>query len=303
VTVTAPATATVIATTQGTATIAAGSPAGSTQVTFNVKNSATSPANLANTPVTATVTNGVLYSTSPTGSTIALGKSAISGQTDGSGNFSVFVASAGTGPVVVTLTAGTKSAATSTIVATNAGATPASISIAPTAGGSVPAEVAAGSLTSMTATLKDTNGNGLAAGVVQITLVGDATFAGTGGSTIVGSTATNGTFAFGVLAGDKGQFEVSAPSEKSITITGSRTTVSGKPGVMIDGVVTGIEDGKTVIPYFRFPGETTFTQGTARPEIADGSFTWQRKTGKKFYAYVTNDDGAVISNRVIIAAD
>ena len=92
-------------------------------------------------------------------------------------------------------------------------------------------------------------------------------------------------------------------STQSITITGSRTTVSGKPGIKIDGVVTGIEDGKTVIPYFRFPGETTFSQGSARPEIADGSFTWQRKTGKKFYAYVTNDDGAVKSNRVIIAAN
>jgi hypothetical protein len=93
------------------------------------------------------------------------------------------------------------------------------------------------------------------------------------------------------------------PVTKSITITGSRTTVSGKPGIKIDGVVSGIEDGKTVIPYFRFPGETTFTQGSARPEIADSSFTWQRKTGKKFYAYVTNDDGAVTSNRVIIPAN
>jgi len=32
-------------------------------------------------------------------------------------------------------------------------------------------------------------------------------------------------------------------------------------------------------------------------------FTWQRKTGKKFYAYVTSDDGAVQSNRVIIPAN
>jgi hypothetical protein len=93
------------------------------------------------------------------------------------------------------------------------------------------------------------------------------------------------------------------PGSKSITITGSRTTVSGKPGIMIDGVTTGIEDGKTVIPFFRFPGETSFTQGSARPEITDSSFTWQRKTGKKFYAYVTSDDGAVKSNRVIIPAN
>jgi hypothetical protein len=96
---------------------------------------------------------------------------------------------------------------------------------------------------------------------------------------------------------------ISDAATKSITITGSRTTVSGKPGIQIDGVVTGIEDGKTVIPYFRFPGETTFTQGSARPEITDGSFTWQRKTGKKFYAYVTNDDGSTTSNRVIIPAN
>jgi len=95
----------------------------------------------------------------------------------------------------------------------------------------------------------------------------------------------------------------SGPADKSITITGSRTTVSGKPGIKIDGVVTGIADGKTVVPYFRFPGETTFAEGSARPVISDGSFTWQRKTGKKFYAYVTSDDGATKSNRVIIPAN
>ena len=90
---------------------------------------------------------------------------------------------------------------------------------------------------------------------------------------------------------------------KSITITGSRTTVSGKPGIKVDGAVTGIENGKTVIPYFRFPGETTFAQGSARPVISGGKFTWERKTGKKFYAYVTSDDGKTTSNRVVIAAN
>ena len=94
-----------------------------------------------------------------------------------------------------------------------------------------------------------------------------------------------------------------APSTKSITITGSRTTVSGKPGIEVDGVTTGFENGKTVIPYFRFPGETSYTEGSARPVITDDAFMWQRKTGKKFYAYVTSDDGAVQSNRVIIAAN
>jgi hypothetical protein len=89
----------------------------------------------------------------------------------------------------------------------------------------------------------------------------------------------------------------------TITITGYRTTVQGKPGICVSGSTTGIDAGKTVIPYFRFPGETTFTQGSARPEVrSDGTFEWCRKTGKKFYAYVTSADGSVSSNRVIIPA-
>ena len=90
------------------------------------------------------------------------------------------------------------------------------------------------------------------------------------------------------------------PVTKSIVIVGERTTVSGKSGILVDGMVTGIEDGKTVVPYIRFPGETTFTAGTARPEITDGEFVWQRKTGKRVTVYVTNDDGDVTSNRVTI---
>ena len=48
---------------------------------------------------------------------------------------------------------------------------------------------------------------------------------------------------------------------------GSRTKVSGKPVIKIDGVVTGIVDGKTVIPHFRFPGEATFAEGTPVPHL------------------------------------
>ena len=89
----------------------------------------------------------------------------------------------------------------------------------------------------------------------------------------------------------------------TITITGERTTVSGKPGICVDGITTGFSEGETVIPYFRFPGETQYSQGSARPVVGtDGTFTWCRKTGKKFYAYVTSADGRVTSNRIIIAA-
>ena len=85
-------------------------------------------------------------------------------------------------------------------------------------------------------------------------------------------------------------------------VTGSGPTLSPKFGI-VAATVVGIEDGKTVVPYIRFPGETTFTTGSARPAITDGEFTWQRKTGKRVTVYVTSDDGATTSNRVTIQAN
>ena len=91
---------------------------------------------------------------------------------------------------------------------------------------------------------------------------------------------------------------------KSITITGERTTVSGEPGIIVNGTTTGFKKGGPVVPYFRFPGETTFTAGSARPEMgADGSLSWSRKTGKKIVVYVTSVNGSDVSNRVTIATD
>lgn len=121
---------------------------------------------------------------------------------------------------------------------------------------------------------------------------------------IAGSTAGTGRVtasAGGVTA--TATITVIQPETKSITITGSRTTVSGKPGITVDGVTTDLKEGSTVKPFIRFPGETTFVEGTARPVVTNGSFTWQRKTGKKTYVYFTSSDGKVQSNRVIIPAN
>ncbi len=94
-----------------------------------------------------------------------------------------------------------------------------------------------------------------------------------------------------------------APVTKSITITGERTTVSGKSGIRVTGTVVGIENGKTVKPFIRFPGQTTFTEGSARPAISDAAVTWQRKTGKRVTVYLElSDDASVRSNRVTIQA-
>jgi hypothetical protein len=91
--------------------------------------------------------------------------------------------------------------------------------------------------------------------------------------------------------------------EKSISISCERTTVSGKPGIICDGTAKGFSSGQTLIPYYRFPGETAYRAGSARPEISlDGEFVWQTKTGKKMYVYFTSSDGVTQSNRTIIAA-
>ncbi len=90
-------------------------------------------------------------------------------------------------------------------------------------------------------------------------------------------------------------------SDVSILIVGSRTTIGGKPGILITGTTSGLADGTTLIPSYHFPGQTTYLQGSARPVITDGTFTWQRKTGKKFYARVATADG-LKSNTVIIQA-
>ena len=95
----------------------------------------------------------------------------------------------------------------------------------------------------------------------------------------------------------------STVTAKSITIVCERTTVSGKPGVRCEGNATGLADGSTVVPFFRFPGESSYTRGSARPIVAsDGTFEWSRKTGKKIYVYFTTDDETVQSNRAIVPA-
>jgi len=51
----------------------------------------------------------------------------------------------------------------------------------------------------------------------------------------------------------------------------------------------------------RFPGQSGDAEGAARIAAADdGSFTWQRRTGKKIYVVIKTSDGEVKSNRVTI---
>ncbi len=126
---------------------------------------------------------------------------------------------------------------------------------------------------------------------------------------------TNGTtytFAVRALTGagwgpwsqDSDPVTPEAPETVSIFISGSRSDARGRrPGVIVTGISTGVGPGAIMRPMVRFPGQTTYTQGSASIVVdEDGAFTWQRKTGKKTYVYVVTQEGAVRSNRVIIPA-
>jgi YVTN family beta-propeller protein len=87
-----------------------------------------------------------------------------------------------------------------------------------------------------------------------------------------------------------------APPRPTITTTGTRDG----DRIMVTGTSNELT-GKTLRPWIRFPGQTSYTEGIAviNPS-ADGSFTWQRKTGKKAYVYIAHEETR--SNTVIIPA-
>jgi YVTN family beta-propeller protein len=85
----------------------------------------------------------------------------------------------------------------------------------------------------------------------------------------------------------------------TIQITGSRDSADTRR-VVVTGVTTNLV-GAQVRPNIRFPGQRNYSPGTGVRTVAeDGTFTWQRRTGKKTYVVFTSGDTR--SNRVIIAA-
>jgi len=96
---------------------------------------------------------------------------------------------------------------------------------------------------------------------------------------------------------------IAGPVEpQRIVIVGERGSVNGKTGILVEGTATGLPNGTRVKPWVRFPGQSEYSESSARPEVVNGEFHWERKTGKKAYVYFTTEDGTVVSNRIIIQA-
>ncbi|MGI9197389.1 MAG: fibronectin type III domain-containing protein [Candidatus Nanopelagicales bacterium] len=86
---------------------------------------------------------------------------------------------------------------------------------------------------------------------------------------------------------------------ETIIITGSRDARDARI-ITIAGTSTGLV-GAQVTPWFRFPGQTSYTQGTGvRTVDSAGTFTWERRSGRKTYVYFTHD--RTKSNTVVIPA-
>ena len=69
----------------------------------------------------------------------------------------------------------------------------------------------------------------------------------------------------------------------------------------MSGTTTGVGEGAILRPWMRFPGQSGDAEGAARIAVADdGSFTWQRRTGRKIYVVIKTSDGEIKSNRLTI---
>ena len=249
---------------------------------------------------------------------------AITAATGGGGTATVYVKPTKTGTVTVTLRAGSLSA-------------PITWKVANTADNArvikvTPEKQDAAGIAQVTATVTDVFGNPVPAAVARATAAGDVLLAGLGqvGNVTMGDAGSASVTAVALrnlgtgsitLAGTSANWNAAAPGyvpppgapapkltakvdvtieptvDATISIIGER---DGRM-VMVDGETTGLNAGATVTPFFRFPGQTSYTAGSGVRTIdADGNFQWQRKTGKKIYVYF--ESGTVKSNRVIIDA-
>ncbi len=89
------------------------------------------------------------------------------------------------------------------------------------------------------------------------------------------------------------------PLDRTIMVTGTRTSVDGRSGVTADGVTTGLV-GDIVRARVHLAGESDYVDGSQRTVGDDGGFTWKRIAGKKVYVYFQTKDREVRSNRIII---
>lgn len=96
-------------------------------------------------------------------------------------------------------------------------------------------------------------------------------------------------------------FVISSGTPQDWGLQGTRTTVRGKKGIRVTGTPSIDLIGQRVVPYYKFPGQSSFRPGASRPLVTStGEFRYQRRTGKKIYLYFATEDGSARSERITI---
>ncbi len=112
-------------------------------------------------------------------------------------------------------------------------------------------------------------------------------------ATAVGSGGGFDTFSDG--------FVISSGTPQDWALQGTRTTVRGKKGIRVTGTPSIDLIGQRVVPYYKFPGQSSVRPGASRPLVTStGEFRYQRRTGKKIYLYFATEDGSARSERITI---
>jgi len=90
--------------------------------------------------------------------------------------------------------------------------------------------------------------------------------------------------------------------EPTISISGSRGG-EGDKFIFARGKAVGFAPGSVIKPWFRLPGQISFTEGSAVIKVAEnGSVEWKRKTSKRITVNLRSEDGSVRSNSTTIQA-
>ena len=89
----------------------------------------------------------------------------------------------------------------------------------------------------------------------------------------------------------------------TITITGVRTEVSGKPRIVVTGTTSGFANGEVLDLWSKSFEKAKYGPTSSAATVANGAFTWSSDTGiKDFYVFFRSQDGLVTSNKLFIPA-
>jgi len=86
---------------------------------------------------------------------------------------------------------------------------------------------------------------------------------------------------------------------RTIKITGVRTEVSGKPGIVVTGTTSGFANGERLEPWYKSSEKDKYRATSPYATVVNGEFTWSRQTGiEDSYVFFMSIDSSLLSKKV-----